>query len=165
MLLINTASSVLSLSFPCLSDKEFLSDGAQRHSPQQVGLHLSSLTLAGWGRATPGLSRFFPNRLLVGGAAATLSLSYDSVPLPGHSKGTLYTQYWFCSGGDKLCLPTSQLEYCWLHSFQTLLPALLVQWGPPDQSGLSYVSVHVLGQDRERSIVFNQAFSLEGAGS
>ena len=34
----------------------------------------------------------------------------------------------------KLRLAASQLEYCWLHSFQKFLPVLWVQWGPHSQN-------------------------------
>lgn len=41
----------------------FWSDGAGRHSPQQVGLCVFALVWVGQGGAIPGLSKFFPNSL------------------------------------------------------------------------------------------------------
>ena len=48
----------------------FWSDGAWRHSPQQVGLYLSLLawTWEAWGGATPGYSQFPKQSLLLGRA-------------------------------------------------------------------------------------------------
>ena len=55
---------------------------------------LGSLALAGWGGGAPGFCQALPNKFLAGGDADTLSLSYESTPLPGHSKETLCTQSW-----------------------------------------------------------------------
>lgn len=119
--------------FPILSGQMELADTLQ-------WFELCLRSLAGWGRDTPGFCQFLPNKFLAGGVADTLSLSYKSTPFLGHSKETLYTQSWIYSGGDKLCLATSQLEYCWLYSFQKLLPVLWVQWDPHSQNAERFSS-------------------------
>lgn len=162
VLLLNIAFSVLffcSFVFPIPSGQMELGDTLQLFE-----LCLSSLALAGWGRDTPGFCQSLPNKFLAGGVADTLSLSYKSTPLLRHSKEILYTQSWIYSGDDKLHPATSQLEYCWLHSFQKLLSVLWVQRDPHSQNGWGYPA-HVPGQDRQRPIVLKQAFSLEEAGS
>ena len=41
---------------------------------------------------------------------ATLSIDYELIPLPVHSRGNIHAWQWLCSGNSQLCLPTSQLE-------------------------------------------------------
>lgn len=61
----------------------------------------------------------FPNRFSKGeGLVATLSLGFELITLPMHSRGTLHTQYWLCSGSNQLCLPTSWCEGCWAAQLQ-----------------------------------------------
>ena len=50
-------------------------------------------------------------------------------PLPVHSIGSLYVQYWLCSGGDQLCLPTFHLKRHWATQLPGVVTAFLVRWG------------------------------------
>lgn len=112
-----------------------------------VGPCLCSLASAGWRGAAPGLSPFFSNRIFnQQGQGATLILSYELIRLPGHSRGTLHTRYWLCSGGSQLCLLTSWLGQCWFHSFQVLSLALLDQWGPGVTVGGAMFQLTSLGR-------------------
>lgn len=59
------------------------------------------------------LSNIFSIRLSCWeGLGATFSHSYESIPLPEHSRGTHHTSYWLHSGGNQLLLPASQLRCC-----------------------------------------------------
>ena len=56
----------------------------------------------------------FSSRLpVLEGHRATLFLGYKLIPLPLHSIRSLHAQYWLCSGGDQLCLPSSLFQCCW----------------------------------------------------
>ena len=61
-------------------------------TPQQVGLYLSSLAWAGRGGIALGYPQF-PKQALLPLGGATLSLSYERMPLPVHNMGMLHTGF------------------------------------------------------------------------